>query len=238
MSTVRHLSLYALRYAAVMGHEHILKYLLSKYKYQLNDEYEVCVYHRVHTTVLQENYWGCRLSRSVQTTIMLMDHGADPNKSTGDVPHPSLLYMAVTRFGSESQMMLVLLIRNGANINLRSFDSNSKPVYHFETSVSQDNIFAAEALLVCGCSCGTFSYRMDENDKDNLRMTQRSMWNLMVEWNVEENRVKPLIQMCRTMILIHLSPAANKIRLLPLPPRIIKYLGIPELDKISPIRTD
>ena len=56
---------------------------------------------------------------------------------------------------------------------------------------------------------------------------------IMKEWNVYMNNVLPLQQKCRIVILNHLSPQAdNKITRLSLPPLLIKYLSIPELDDI------
>ena len=59
------------------------------------------------------------------------------------------------------------------------------------------------------------------------------MKNLMMNWKVQENNVKPLKQQCRRLILKHLSPRASKmIEKLPLPQCLIKYLSVPELDDI------
>ena len=57
--------------------------------------------------------------------------------------------------------------------------------------------------------------------------------DLMEKWHVQENKVIPLEQQCRRMLLNHLSPQADKkIKKLSLPAGVIRYLSIPELDDI------
>ena len=227
-------SLYALRYAAVLGHAHLVKYLLSKYKYSLNDEYAIRndFGDQVYSTAMQD-FWIFGRVKSLTVAIMFLDHGADPNTKPIEEPNISLLHKAINIKGLSAKVLVVRLIRNGADINFKSFDDRLNLVYPFEASIKCDNIFAAEALLISGCSCGRFG--LASNNKNNiLNYSRRRILNLMEKWNIKDNRLKSLMQICRTVILIQLSPAAyKKIRLLPLPSRIIKYLSIPELDDIG-----
>ena len=103
-------------------------------------------------------------------------------------------------------------------------------VLPFEASVLRDRLYVTEMLLVSGCSYGMFSLDNNLEIKDNR---ESDLKDLMKKWNVDENNVKPLQQQCRRMILNHLSPQADKkIMKMPLPPIIINYLSIPELDDI------
>ena len=218
-------SLYALRAAVQTGNANVVKYLLLKYKYPLNQEY---ANHNIidgitYITVLAE---ACS-STSVAT--LLMDHGADPNKKSSKKQYISTLHRAI----NESAVSTVAyLIRSGADINCRSLDRSHGNSLPFETSVLHNNRFhVAEMLLISGCSCGSFSLNIDQEIWSSTQYSK--LVNLLKKWNVQDNRVRSLQQMCRTVILKQLSPAANKkIEELPLPVIIIKFLGIPELDDI------
>ena len=98
------------------------------------------------------------------------------------------------------------------------------------TSVLCGNSCAAEMLLVTGCACGVFSLDYDQRINVNIKSKLNC---LMKKWHVHENNVTPLQTQCRRAILSHLSPQAEKkIGNLPLPPILITYLRIPELDDI------
>ena len=224
----------ALRSAAVRGNTLVVRYLLSKYKYPLNTEYAIprSARHRMsYSTVLDE---VCRANLWI-VTMMLLDHGADPDTKNCSEPHFSLLHKAITIQNSQSKNLITNLIRNGADINLRSYGYGFKLLLPFESSLKYNNIYATEALLISGCSCGPYSYAMKHNLKSRMmRSLAKSFINLMEEWNVEKNRVKSLKEMCRIVILKQLSPAANKkISKLPLPVNIINFLGYLELDDIG-----
>ena len=82
-------------------------------------------------------------------------------------------------------------------------------------------------LLIAGCSRKVFSTcKLNDEPLPTLR-------KLMKEWNVYDYSVAPLQQQCRRVILKDLSPQADKkIWKLSLPPCLIKFLCIPELDNI------
>ena len=205
---------------------------VSEVRYILEQGVTLATDIQIYTTVLQD-LWVSHRVKSVKVAPILLDHGADPNKKTIEEPNVSLLHKAID-MEMPSEILVVHLIRNGADINFRSIDDRLNLMYPFEASVNCDNIFAAEALLITGCSTGICSQRIRDNDRNILWTPRGEIFDLMEEWNVGDNRVKSLMQICRTVILIQLSPAAyKKIRLLPLPSMIIKYLSIPELDDIE-----
>ena len=219
-------SLYALRYAVYAKDTNLVQYLLFKYKYPLNQEYVFDNWYGVTTyiTVLAEA--ACR-SKAVAT--MLQEQGADPNKKSSKTQYVSPLHDAISKCDEST---VSYLIRSGADINCRSFSGTYRNVLPFEAALLGNNSFhAAEMLLISGCSCGSYSLNIDQEVWSNTHYTELA--NLLKKWNVQDNNVTSLQQMCRTVILKQLSPAANKkIDELPLPVMIIKFLGIPELDDI------
>ena len=214
----------AVRYQSV----DVVDYLLSRYTYQLNDEYfkEWCDIRGEYCTkkchLLEE---ACEFSPAVVQS--LLDHGADFSKT---FCYPFSIIITAMLDG-ESEETVALLIRNGADINCRSqhfrFKTNVLP---FDVAVEADQRSMAEMLLISGCSCGVFSL---DNDHQSMYKVKPDIKDLMTEWNVFKNNVTPLEMQCRRVILKHLSPTAQKkIKKLPLPPLIIKYLSIPELDDL------
>ena len=222
-------SLYALRSAVRVKNTNMVQYLLFKYKYPLNQEYALCKWYRsntyMYTTVLAEA--ACR---SHEVVTMLMDHGADLNLKSSKEQYVSPLHSAINDCKVST---VAYLIRNGADINCRSFDSSHINSLPFEAALYGNNSFhAAEMLLISGCSCGSYSLNIEQGILSSTHYTE--LVNLLKKWNVQDNNVRSLQQMCRTVILKQLSPAANKkIDELPLPVRIIKFLGLPELDDIA-----
>ena len=220
-------SLYALRSAVREENTHLVQYLLFKYKYPLNQEYAFVNWSGVTTyiTVLAET--ACR-SKAVAT--MLQQQGADPNKKSSKTQYVSPLHDAISKCEVNT---VSYLIRSGADINCRSFSGTYRNVLPFEAALLDNNSFhAAEMLLISGCSCGSYSLNIDQEIWSSTHYTE--LVNLLKKWNVQDNNVTSLQQMCRTVILKQLSPAANKkIDELPLPVMIIKFLGIPELDDIA-----
>ena len=208
-------SLHALRSAVVTENAEMVQHFLFKYKYPLNQEY--CYWSNYYTTVLADAF------RSTAVVTMLMGHGADPNKKSSKKQYVTPLHRAI--IGCQVSTV-ACLIRSGADINCRSFHKVHINLLPFEASVLNNRFYAAEMLLISGCSCGSYSLNIDQNIWSSTQY-------LLKKWNVQDNNVRSLYQMCRTVILKQLSPAANKkIDELPLPVTIIKFLGIPELDDI------
>ena len=220
-------SLYALRSAVRYDKVEVVQHLLHKYKYSLNQEYAIFNgfggKNYYYTTVLAD---ACR---STTVLTILQDHGADPNKQSSKKQYVSPLHRSIIQYQVST---VAYLIRSGADINCRSFDGSHRNSLPFEASVLHNNHFhAAEMLLISGCSCGSYSLNIDQNILDSTQYSEFA--NLLKKWNVQDNHVRSLHQMCRTVILKQLSPAANKkIDELPLPVRIIKFLGMLELDDI------
>ena len=219
------------RLAMIFGSVNVIEYLHRKYRHPLNINYTNPVPDRLfeyrHLTLLKEACY----CRSIKSAQYLSEHGVDKV----DLDRcPSALIVAIQ---SSYVEFMALLIRNGVDVNFRSYDYRWGYVLPFEAAVLHELQFycvlsyAVEMLLVCGCSCGVFSLKEDHPFK--VKQTNIELKNLMTKWNVQENNAKPLKQQCRRMLLIHLSPRASKmIEKLPLPQCLIKYLSFPELDDI------
>ena len=215
----------ALRCAIVNNSVDVVGYLLSKYKYPLNDEYFIegplTSHLKLQRLLLEE---ACCYRPAV--IHLLLDHGAE--FSTTCCHSYGIINSAIS---GKSEERVALLIRNGADVNCRSHRILvGTDVLPFENAVRNNKRYIAEMFLISGCCCGVFSLDNDHEFKNNIKP---DLENLMKEWNVRENNVTPLKKQCRRVILKQLSSTAQKkIKKLPLPPPIIKYLSIPELDDI------
>ena len=156
---------------------------------------------------------------------LLLDHGADPNVKICD--KKSLINKAMD-YGHIG--VVARIIRNGGDVTNR-FPYCLSNMLPFEGFVLDGNVHAAEMLLVVGCSCGMFS--LPTYDSEIAAYVDPKLRNLMKKWHVHKNNVTPLRMQCRRAILSQLCPQAEKkIKSLPLPPSLIRYLNIPELDDI------
>ena len=217
----------AFRYAVMHGKITVVEYLHIKYRHPLNINYKVSVTNK-HWNVLKEScYHKC-----LKAVEYLLENGVDPNKVNTD-GCPSVLNVAMQ---SHYPDLIALLIRNGVDINFRSYDDTFGDVLPFKVAVMHGRDFyyypscALEMLLVSGSSSGRFILDGDKELQPQLNSDE--LENLMM-WDSYMIMVKPLKMQCRRMILKHLSPRANKmIEKLPLPQCLIKYLSIPELDDI------
>ena len=196
----------------------MVEYLLSKYSYPLNIEYIWTNSCEPECGTLTTEY---SFPRFIRVAKLLLAHGADLNKQVCKHDGYSPLIKALCRGHEE---FIALYIRNGVDINFKSH------VLPFEAAIMRDRLFATEMLLVSGCSCGMFSLG---NYLEHKKDMKSDVEDLIKKWNVHQNNVIPLKMQCRRMILNHLSPQADKkISKLPLPPGVITYLRIPELDDI------
>ena len=202
-----------------------VEYLLSKYTYSINVDYLANLRTpRGRTTCGTLLTESCNKNK-VKITKLLLDHGANPNKKICNGKVCSALIWAIWHSHEE---IVALYIRNGVDINSRSYDGEYGNVLPFEASILHDRPYVAEMLFVAGCSCGMYSL-----GRDGIASLKSDLKDLMEEWNVQQNNVITLEQQCRRMLLNHLSPQADKkIMMLPLPPNLIKYLYNPELDNI------
>ena len=219
-----------LRYAVHNSSVDGVKYLLSRYTYSLNVEYighNCGILRNSETlyycgTLLTQCYYG---GDSAKIIKLLLDHGADPNKKICNGKVDNALTKAIKWCRCE---IVALYIRNGVDINFRAHPDDEGNVLPFELSVRCRCPYMSEMLLASGCSCGVYSL----GNSNRIKITSR-LKDLLEKWNMHENNVKPLKQQCRRMILNHLCPQADKkIVKLPLPPILIRYLHIPELDDI------
>ena len=219
-STLRH----AVRFRIV----DVISYLLSKYTYPLNIEYNTNpTESKQRYTLLTELNCNTISEFAFQIIYLLLDHGADPAKAMCTARSANAIMNAIF-YGNLK--VIAVYIRSGIDINFRSYHISHEKVLPFEASALDGYHNVAEMLLISGCSCGVFSLDKNHKFKNNLKP---EVEKLMKEWKVRENNVTPLKQRCRCVILNHLSPRADmKIGMLPLPRLIIKFLGIPELDNI------
>ena len=213
-------SFYALRRAVIWRSVDVASYLLNKYAYPLNIEYIIkdSDESRGPYTLLTDP----GIAFTAKITKLLLDHGADPAKPMCAATSPNAIMTAICAGNLNA---IAQYIRSGVDIN----GTNIKSL-PFETSVRFGRQPVAKMLLFSGCSCGVFSLPNNHKFKVNIKP---DLEVLMKEWKVQENNVIPLKQRCRCVILNHLSPRADmKIKNLPLPRLIIKFLSIPELDDI------
>ena len=178
-------------------------------------------------TIINQRDWYRRtaLTYAGQTANMnclrcLIINGVDMCSETS----PNAIMAVICCFVSLD--IIAQFIRRGVNINVRSWNYRFKNVVSpFEASVMYGRENVSLMLLISGCSRGVFhNGRFIANPK---------LKKMMKEWNLYDNNVIPLKQRCRRVILNHLSPQADKkIKKLPLPTCLIKFLSIPELDDI------
>ena len=208
----------------------VVNYLLSNYNYPLNYEFIEKYIGMKWTFPHQTTLINAFRRNSVKVIPLLLKHGADPNKIVCAKKCPSAMNVAIAR---QHVKVIARFLREGVNVNTRSYNGDMGMMLPFEVAVWRNHICAAEMLLVSGCSHGVHS--LDNSDNHKLKVnTIPRMQELLKEWKVCKNTVLPLRQRCRMVILNHLSPQADqKITELPLPPQLIRYLTIPELDDIA-----
>ena len=220
---------YALSYAVRSNRVEMVDYLLSNYKYLLNNGYvgsmdkprrhalRLC-----HNTLLTFSCYQYRLYNSGEMVKLLLEHGADPNIKSAHCM--SVINIAIHQIYVE---VIACVIRSGANVNAKSFYPSIGVVLPFEAAAWQGLTHVAQMLFVYGSSFGVFSLPKEHKCKVNI------FPDIQEFLNVHKNNVLSLRQRCRMVILNHLCPQADKkITLLPLPTLLIRYLSIPELDDI------
>ena len=222
-------SIGALKCAVRQNSFKMVNYLLSKYTYPLNMEYRDI---QGTQTIITE---ACK-PHQLEMVTLLTEHGAEPAKKSDDRKYQSAILIAIMGGYNE---LVAHFIRSGINLDCRLYDAFHGGVMPFEYAVIKDNTQAAEMLLHAGCSCGEFSLvnsistgiSSSENIYELQRHVTPEIHKRMIEWDVYKNKVRPLQKRCRKSILNSLCPrAVNKITELPLPPKIIRYLGISEFE--------
>ena len=220
----------------------VVDYLLCNYKYPFNrgykDKYDELNFN--HQTFLTDAYVTYYQTYSETASVgaikLLLEHGTGIYTTCSAEKCPGIINAAMYEDNVE---VLACFIRGGVTMNTKAYypDESSTSglavigaVLPFEAAVWDDHIYVVEMLLVSGCSRGIHSWNNNHTLKANIG---GKMQELLKEWNVHKNYVLPLKPRCRMVILNHLCPQAHKkITELPLPPQIIKYLSIPELDDI------
>ena len=208
----------ALRHAVEYGDVDVVSYLLNKYTYPINAEYTKKDSVEGIFTLLTDPFFRC----TSQITKLLLDHGADPAKPICGSRSVNAIMRAITNgnVGTIAQY-----IHNGVDFNVRSWNSRYGQITPLKASVLHNRHYISIMLLITGCSRGVLSKVWLKNNP--------KLKKLMKKWNVYGNKVTPLMQKCQSVIRNHLSPLADKkIKKLPLPPCLIKFLGIPVLDDI------
>ena len=205
----------ALRHAVKYGNVDVVSYLLNKYTYPINMEYILKDFSESIFTLLTDPFLEC----TDQITKLLLDHGADPAKPICG----SRRVIAITRAINDGNVEIIAqYILNEVDNNFKAWTSKHGHISPLKASLLHKRHYVSVILLIPECSPGVF----------------RKVWlkakpELMKEWNLYGNNVTPLNKKCRNVIRNHLSPRADmKIQKLPLPPCLIRFLGIPELDNI------
>ena len=205
----------ALRHAVKYGNVDVVSYLLNKYTYPINMEYILKDFSESIFTLLTDPFLEC----TAQITKLLLDHGADPAKPICG----SRSVNAITRAINDGNVEIIAqYILNEVDNNFKAWTSKHGHISLLKASLLHKRHYVSVMLLIPECSPGVF----------------RKVWlkakpELMKEWNLYGNNVTPLNKKCRNVIRNHLSPRADmKIQNLPLPPCLIRFLGIPELDNI------
>ena len=205
----------ALRWAVKSGSEGVVTYLLNKYTYPLNIEYIVEVSSACIFTLLTDPF--IRITPGI--IKLLLDHGAEAAKPICSSTRANTITAAATIYNRPLEVIAQYIHRSGTykygNVSL------------FRLSIRQGCPYILVMFLISGYSRGVFNiqkFKVEHKSK---------LEKLMKEWNVYDNTVTPLQQRCRCVILNHLSPRADlKIENFPLPPCVIKFLNIPQLDSI------
>ena len=206
----------------------VVQYLLSNYDYPVDTAYSTTNDDSLnfqHQTLLTE---ACNTHSAIMIW-QLLNQGADPKLKTCEKMYPSAL---VSVIAANHLDVLAYFICGGVDVNLKSYDYQYSSVLPFEASFLHSNVYAAEMLLVTGCSCGVFNLEPDHRFKANIKP---ELEDLMKEWNLQDNYVIPLEYQNRRAILSQLSPRVDeKIKKLTgtLPPRLVKFISMPELDEI------
>ena len=217
-----------LSHAILKNSVDVVEYLLCNYKYPLNHGYTVRYKANGRLKYGHKNFLikACE-TQSVEVVKVLLERNADPNKNCCKQKCPSVINVAIYKRHVE---IIARFIRGGVNVNTRSCHLSMGMMLPLEVAVYDNHIYAAEMLPVAGCSHGVHSLKNNCALKDNIG---HKMQELLKEWNVHKNNVQPLKQRCRMVILNHLCHQADKkIKELPLPSQMIRYLSIPELDDI------
>ena len=214
-----------LSYAVRIDCVKVVDYLLRNHTYPLNNEYVEAGHflRHPHKTLISK---ACKI-KSVRMVRLLLEHGADPNQMNSIENCPSTINVAIYERHVE---VIALLIRSGVNVNSRSFFPRFGNVLPIGAAVCHNHVYAVKMLLVTGCSHGV--HCLDKNYM-RTKLNTHELETILKKWNLHENSVLPLKQRCRLVIRYHLYPQADKkITKLPLPPIVIKYLHISELDDI------
>ena len=216
-------SIKALRCVVQQNDLKIVEYLLRTYNYPLNMEYILTdgrsdFSHTILTEACERN--------QVEMVTLLMEYGADAAKK-GD--HRTYKSASIIAVNCKYVKLVAHFIRCGVNFDCRVFNVSYGYCLPFKLSIIGRCIDIVKMLLYSGCSRGEFSLpnSIEFNDKWTPAIKK-----LMIDWEVQKNNVKPLKGLCRKSILNHLYPAVKKITKLPVPPMVIMYLSITELDNI------
>ena len=209
----------------------MVNYLLSKYKYPINMEYLSWRGHTYHTILTE----ACH-PYQLEMVSLLMEYGADPAKKSVHKQYQSAFLKAID---NEYNELVAHFIRSGVSLDGRLHDDFHGAVLPFEYAVIKHNKPATEMILYGGCGnlkliknfiAGIYCF---DTTYDFRRYVSQELQKLMRELDVLENNVKSLQLLCRKSILKHLCPrAVKKITKLPLPPMIIRFLSIPEINHV------
>ena len=154
-----------LSYAIRANNVQLIDYFLCNYKYPLNyeyiEKYNEYKFNSDHQTFLSETYE----KQSVEVVKLLLEHGADPNKKYCAEKCSNVIMAAIY---DRHVDVLASFIHGGVNVNIRCYHSRMplSSVLPFEVALYKNHIYAAEMLLVAGCSRGVYGWNY--NHKVNI----------------------------------------------------------------------
>ena len=129
----------------------VVEYLLNKYSYPLNVTYSVTAHRwRSYHSLLTEYCYR----NTIKITKLLLEHGADPNIKICVEKHSSVLFLAIKHKHEE---VIALYIRNGVDVDYRSFDGQYGMVLPFEASVLHDRLHVTETSLLLHVECSAWT---------------------------------------------------------------------------------
>ena len=199
----------ALRYAIQLNSLSIVEHLLYTYNYPLNTEYmSQNIYHTILIEACVRNQPGM--------VALLMKHRAEPARQCDLIPYKNAITMAISQVDIE---LVAHSIRCGANFDCSFYDESYRYCLPFEFSINGQCIHIVKMLLYSGCSRRKFSLKNTDEFSNNVTPEIKK---LMLNWEVHQNNVTPLLELCRKSILNYLYPAAEMIEKLPLPPVLTK----------------
>ena len=148
--------------------------------YEYTEDYDDRLKWNPHQNLLAK---ACQQS-SWKVVKLLPERGADPNTEGCIEKCPSAINAAIRKGCVE---VIAPFIRSGVKVNPRSIClCNVFDIAPFEVALSHNNFYAAEMLLVSGCSCGI--YGLNKSLKVKVSVTPEKQEFLEKKGRAQEQR--------------------------------------------------